>query len=90
MSTQNEGKVSLDLNEKWRTFLRNELKEWALQNPECKFEINCWVEDLVMESVQIINEYLAKNECPSILKTGGDIIGKDRTTFFRYTKKKAL
>ena len=81
---------SLDLNEKWEIFLRNELKKWALENPENKFRINCWTDDLVTKSAQIINDYLAENECPNLLKKGGDIIGKDRTTFYRYAKKEVL
>ena len=81
---------SLDLNEKWEIFLHNELKQWALQNPENKFNIICWTDDLVTKSAQIINDYLAENECPNLLKKGGDIIGKNRSTFFRYTKKEVL
>ena len=81
---------SLELNEKWEIFLRNELKTWALENPENKFRINCWIDELGTKSAQIINDYLTENECPERLKTGGDIIGKNRSTFFRYTKKEAL
>ena len=81
---------SLDLNEKWEIFLRNELKKWALENPENKFKINCWTDDIVTKSAQIINDYLAENECPSRLKTGGDIIGKSRTVFYDLTKKAIL
>ena len=33
MKTHYEMKVSLDLNEKWEIFPRNELKQWALENP---------------------------------------------------------
>jgi len=82
--------VSLDLNEKVTNFIRNELKTFGLEHPECKFEILCWVDDLVTKSVQEIYDYLAENECPNILKTGGDIIGKNRSTFFRLTKKEVL
>lgn len=81
---------SLDLNEKWEIFLRNELKTWALENPENKFRINCWIDELGTKSAQIIDDYLVENECPDRLKTGGDIIGKNRSTFFRYTKKETL
>ena len=83
-------KVSLDLNEEVRIFIHNRLKEFGLENPECKFEILCWVDDLVTNSVQEIYDYLAKNGCPSILKTGGDIIGKSRAQFHRYTKKETV
>ena len=78
---------SLDLNEKWEIFLRNELKMWALENPENKFKINCWTDDLVTKSAEVLNEYLIENECPERLKTGGEIIGKSRSTFDRLTKK---
>ena len=90
MKTHYEMKVSLDLNEKWEIFLRNELKQWALENPKDKSSINCLTDDLVTKSAQIINDYLAENECPERLKTGGDIIGKNRSTFFRYTQKEVL
>ena len=83
-------KVSLDMNEKWEIFLRNELNQWALENPDWKFEINCWVDDLVTKSAQIINDYLGKNKCPERLKKGGEIIGKGRSTFDRLTKKEIL
>ena len=82
--------TSLDLNEKVENFIRNELKIFALQHPESKFNIICWTDELVTKSAKIINDYLAENECPSILKKGGDIIGKDRTTFYRLTKKEIL
>lgn len=81
---------SLDLVEKHEIFLRNELEMWALENPERKFDIIYWIDDIVTKSVQIINDYLVDNECPERLKTGGDIIGKDRSTFFRLTKKEVL
>ena len=87
---RSDEKVSLNLNEEVRFFIRKRLKEIGLGNPECKFEILCWVDDLVTESVQEIYDYLAENECPNILKKGGDIIGKERSTFFRYTKKEVL
>ena len=86
----NDVKVSLDLNEEVKNFIRNRLKEFAVEHPEWKFEILCWVDDLVTDAVHEINDYLAENECPSILKKGGDIIGKDRTTFYRLTKKEVL
>lgn len=87
---RSDEKVSLNLNEEVRFFIRKRLKEFGLENPECKFDVLCWVDDLVTESVQEIYEYLAENGCPSILKKGGDIIGKDRSTFFRYAKKEVL
>lgn len=87
---RSDEKTSLDLNEKVVNFIRNELRMFALEHPESKFEILCWVDDLVINSVQEIYDYLAENECPNILKKGGDIIGKNRSTFFRYTKKEVL
>ena len=83
-------KVSLKLDEEVLVFIHNRLKEFGLEHPDCKYEINYWIDDLVTKSVQEIYDYLAENGCPSILKKGGDIIGKDRTTFFRYTKKEVL
>ena len=86
----NEQKHSLDMNEKWRLFLRNELNTFGLQHPDSMFEINCWVDDNVIITAQEINDYLAKNKCPNILKTGGDIIGKSRAQFYRYAKKEVV
>jgi hypothetical protein len=86
----NEKKASLNLNEKWKIFIRKELKTFGLEHPKDKFEINCWVDDLVADTVHEINDYLAENKCPSILKTGGDIIGKSRAQFHRYTKKEVV
>lgn len=79
--------TSLDLNEKVTNFIRSELKTFGLEHPNCKFNIICWTDDLVTKSVQEIYDYLVENECPSVLKTGGDIIGKSRAQFHRYTKK---
>lgn len=88
MSERNsDEKVSLDLNEKWRIFLRNELKTFASEHPDCKFEINCWVDENTIITVQEIDEYLAINECKSRLKTGAQIIGKGRTVYYELTKK---
>ena len=87
---RSDEKVSLNLNEEVRFFIRNRLRTFALEHPENKFEIVCWVDDLVTNSVQEIYNYLAENECPSILKKGGDIIGKGRTTFYNLTKKEVL
>lgn len=83
-------KVSLDLNEKVVNFIHNELRTFGLEHPDSKFEINYWIDDLVTKSVQEIYDYLAENECPNILKKGGDIIGKGRTTFYNLTKKEVL
>ena len=86
----NTVKISLNLNEKWRIFLRNELRTFALEHPDCKFEIICWVDDNVIITAREIDHYLAENECLSRLKTGGKIIGKSRTVFFDLTKKEIL
>ena len=82
--------VSLNLNEEVRLFIRNRLRSFGLEHPDDKFAIIYWIDDLIIEGVQEINDYLAENECPSILKTGGDIIGKSRTTFYNLTKKEVL
>jgi hypothetical protein len=86
----NELSVSLDLNEEIRLFVRKRLREFASENPQSKFDIICWLEDLDIDLVAEFDDYLAENECPNILKKGGDIIGKNRSTFFRYTKKEVL
>ena len=83
-------KVSLKLDEEVLVFIHNRLKEFGLEHPNCKYEINFWIDDLVTKSVQEIYDYLAENGCPSILKKGGDIIGKSRAQFHRYTKKEAV
>ncbi|MBR6828997.1 MAG: hypothetical protein IKM83_00085 [Paludibacteraceae bacterium] len=82
--------VSLNLNEEVRLFIRNRLRSFGLEHPDDKFSINYWIDDLVIESVQEIYSYLAENECPDILKKGGDIIGKSRAQFYRYTKKEVV
>ena len=80
--------VSLDLNEEIRLFVRKRLNEFASENPESKFSILCWIDDLCVDVVAEIDDFIAKNECPDRLKTGGDIIGKNRSTFYRMTKKR--
>ena len=80
--------VSLDLNEEIRLFVRKRLRDFASENPQSKFNIICWFDDLDIDLVAEFDEFLVINECPDRLKTGGDIIGKDRSTFFRMTKKK--
>ena len=82
--------VSLKLDEEVLVFIHNRLREFGLEHPDYKYEINYWIDDLVIKSVQEIYEYLAENGCPSILKKGGDIIGKGRTTFYNLTKKEVL
>lgn len=90
MNNTDEKRVSLDLNEEIRIFVRKRLRTFGLEHPKHKFEIVCWIADLVIDVVKEIYDYLAENECPKILQKGGDIIGKDRTTFHRYTKKSPL
>ena len=84
----NDLKVSLDLNEEIRLFVRKRLRDFASEYPESKFNIICWLDDLGIDLVDEFDDFLAVNKCPERLKTGGDIIGKDRTTFYRLTKKK--
>ena len=83
-------KTSLDLNEKWKTFLHDELRKFAAEHPSSKFNIICWIDDLDIDTVHEINDYLAENECKELLKTGGQIIGKSRTQFYKITKKEVL
>ncbi len=85
----NELSVSLDLNEEIRLFVRKRLREFASQNPQSKFNIVCWIDEINIDLVAELDDYLIVNDCPDRLKTGGDMIGKNRTTFFRITKKKA-
>lgn len=82
--------ISLDLNEEVRIFIRQKLKTFREEYPESRYEIVCWVDDLVADTAREIYDYLAENECPSILKTGGDIIGKSRAQFHRYAKKETV
>ena len=84
----NELSVSLDLNEEIRLFVRKRLRDFASQNPESMFSVLCWLDDLSVDVVAEIDGFLAENGCPDRLKTGGDIIGKNRSTFFRMTKKR--
>ena len=83
---QTKNITALDLNALWRTFLHQELKQFGFEHPESQFNINCWVDDLVTDTAREIYDYLVENQCPSVLKTGGDIIGKSRAQFHRYTK----
>ena len=87
---RSDEKVSLKLDEEVLIFIHNRLREFGLEHPNYKYEINYWIDDLVTKSVQEIYDYLAENGCPSILKKGGDIIGKGRTTFYNLTKKEVL
>lgn len=80
-------KTCLDLNAKWEQFLQRELEEFKSAHPEDKFEIVCWVDELTESTARILYDYLASNNCPTLLKTGGEIIGKGRSTFHRYTQK---
>jgi len=83
----NELSVSLDLNEEIRLFVRKRLRDFASENPQSKFNIICWIDDLDIDIVAEIDDFLAEEECPNRLKTGGDIIGKCRGQYYNYTKK---
>jgi len=84
----NELSASLDLNEEIRLFVQKRLRDFASENPQSKFNIICWIDDLDIDLVAEIDDFLAEQECPNRLKTGGDIIGKSRTQYFKYTKKR--
>jgi hypothetical protein len=84
----NELSASLDLNEEIRLFVQKRLRDFASENPQSKFNIICWIDDLDIDIVAVIDDFLAEEECPNRLKTGGDIIGKSRTQYFKYTKKR--
>ena len=85
----NDLSVSLDLNEEIRLFVRKRLRDFASEKPQSKFNIICWIDEINIDLVAELDDYLIVNDCPDRLKTGGDMIGKNRTTFFRITKKKA-
>ena len=87
---QTKNITALDLNALWRTFLHQELKQFGFEHPESQFNIICWVDDLVTDTAREIYDYLVENQCPSVLKTGGDMIGKERTTFYRLVKNEVL
>lgn len=82
--------VSLDLNEEIRLFVRKRLRDFASEYPKSKFNILCWIDDLDIDLVAEIDEYLAKEDCPKRLKCGGQIIGKGRSTYDRLTKKEKI
>ena len=91
MSNLNEQcPTSLDLNDIIKTTIRTELRKFGKEHPNCKFNIICDLDEEATDTINEINEYLVENQCPERLKTGGQIIMKDRTTFFRYTKKEVL
>ena len=80
--------VSLDLNEEIRLFVRKRLRDFASENPQSKFNILCWFDDLDIDLVGEFDDFLVEEDCPNRLKTGGDIIGKSRAQFYNYTKKR--
>lgn len=79
--------TSLNLNEEVAEFIRNRLETFGTEHPDCKFNINCWIDDLVTDAVKEVYDYLNRNQCPAILKKGGNIIGKSRAQFHKITKK---
>lgn len=87
---RNTHSASLNLNEEIRLFIRKRLNEFASEYPESKYNILCWIDELDIDAVREIDDFLIQNECPSRLKTGGEIIGKGRSTFDRLTKKVVL
>ena len=82
--------VSLDLNEEIRLFVRKRLRDFASENPQSKFDIICWIDDLNIDVVAEIDDFLTRNGCSNKLKTGGDIIGKSRAQYYNYTKKRVV
>jgi len=86
----NELSASLDLNEEIRLFVQKRLRDFASENPQSKFNIICWIDDLNIDLVAEIDDFLAEEECPKRLKCGGQIIGKGRSTYDRLTKKEKI
>ena len=82
--------VSLDLNEEIRLFVRKRLRDFASENQESKFNITCWLDDLNIDLVAELDDFLAEEDCPKRLKCGGQIIGKGRSTYDRLTKKEKI
>ena len=82
--------VSLNLNEEIRLFVRKRLRDFASQNPQSKFKIVCWIDDLDVDLVAEFDDFLVEEDCPNRLKTGGEIIGKSRAQYYKYTKKRAV
>jgi len=60
------------------------------RTPDDKFSVICWLDDLCIDTAHEVNDYLAENQCKDLLKTGGQIIGKSRAQFHKYTKKEVL
>ena len=83
-------KTSLDLNVKWRALLHEELQRFAVEHPDSKFEIICCADEWLLDTAHEIDNYLAKHQCKERLKKGGEIMGKSRAQFFKYTKKEVL
>ena len=90
MSNKEHENVALNLNEELRLFVRNRLREFAYEYPQSKFNILCWLDDVGIDLVAEFNDYLVYEDCPDRLKKGGEIIGKNRSTFYRMTKKEIL
>ena len=82
--------VSLDLNEEVRLFVRKRLRDFASENPQSKFNVLCWLDDLSVDIVAEIDDFLVEEDCHKRLKIGGQIIGKGRSTYDRLTKKEKI
>jgi len=82
--------VSLNLNEEIRLLVRKRLREFASQNPENKYNILCWIDDVSKDLVDEIDEFLIEDDCEKRLNIGGRIIGKSRSQYFKYTKKQKI
>jgi len=64
-------KTSLDLNEKVKNLIHDELRKFAQEHPDDKFNVICWVDDMNIDTAHEVNDYLAENQCKDLLKTGG-------------------
>ena len=80
---------ALILSEEIRLFVRKRLREHGAEYPESKFAVVCWIDDVDVILAQEVDCFLVDEQCPERLKTGGDIIGKERSTFYRLIKKEA-
>ena len=63
----NELSVSLNLNEEIRLFVQKRLREFASENPQSKFNIICWLDDLNVDLVAEFDDFLVEEDCTNLL-----------------------
>ena len=80
-------KHPLFLTEEIRQLVRRRLREHAAEFPNNKFEVIAWIDDVDVIIAQEVDSFLAEEECPERLITGGRMIGRSRTQFYCISKK---